>query len=148
MRRPAKTVTTGGHHALLECTLSREHEDGALRVAAFLTRYYGEGGQHGDARDPLATITTRDRLALVTVTLQGTPYVIVDIGLRMLQPHELYRCQGFPAAYIIDRRADGSTLTKSAQTRMCGNSVSPPPMRALVQANYADADAGAMRAAA
>ncbi len=145
MRQPAKTITTGGHHALLECTLSQEHEEAALHVAAFLTRYYGTGGQHGDLRDPLATITTRDRLALVTVTVRGTPYVIVDIGLRMLQPAELYRCQGFPGSYIIDRRADGTTLTKSAQTRMCGNSVSPPPMAALVRANYADA---AMRAAA
>lgn len=146
LRLPAKTITTGGHHALLECRLSPEAEEGALRVAAFLMRYYGEGGQLGDPELPLATITTRDRLALVTVTIQGTPYVVVDIGLRMLQPRELYSCQGFPSSYIIDRRADGRPLPKSAQVRMCGNSVSPRPMEALVRENYA-APAAARRAA-
>lgn len=150
VREPASTLTASGSQqqlvaAQLDCALSQEHEAGALRVAAFLTRYYGEGGQHGDARDPLATITTRDRLALVTVHLQGTPYVIVDIGLRMLQPRELYGCQGFPAHYVINRRPDGTTLSKGAQTRMCGNSVSPLPMAALVRANFSDV---AMREAA
>lgn len=137
LRKPAKTITTGGHHALLECALSPDDEAGALRVAAFLTRYYGDGGQLGNLAEPMATITTKDRLALVTVLVQGQPFVIVDIGLRMLQPHELYAAQGFPAGYVIDRRADGTALTKSAQTRMCGNSVSPKPMEALVRANFA-----------
>jgi DNA (cytosine-5)-methyltransferase 1 len=63
----------------------------------------------------------------------------------MLQPRELYGCQGFPAHYIINRRPDGTTLSKSAQTRMCGNSVSPLPMAALVRANFQDV---ALRAAA
>lgn len=151
-RDPLSTMTAGGeHHALVECTLSPELESGALRVAAFLMRYYGEGGQHGDLREPAATITTKDRLALVTVTISGTPYVVVDIGLRMLQPRELYSCQGFPATYVIDRGtdADGRTiqLSKSAQVRMCGNSVSPPPMRAIVAANHHPASATERRAA-
>ena len=64
-----------------------------------------------------------------------TPYVIVDICLRMLQPHELYRAQGFPASYIIDKGADGKPFTKTEQVHMCGNSVSPPPMAALAKAN-------------
>lgn len=136
LRKPAKTITTGGHHALLECALLPDDEAGALRVAAFLTRYYGDGGQLGNLAEPMATITTKDRLALVTVMVQGQPFVIVDIALRMLQPHELYAAQGFPPGYVIDRRADGTTLTKSAQTRMCGNSVSPKPMEALVRANF------------
>lgn len=139
-RQPAKTVTAGGlHHGLIECTLSPEDEAGALRVAAFLMRYYGQGGQDGELSDPAPTITTKDRLALVTVTIKGTPYVIVDIGLRMLQPAELYRAQGFPASYIIDRGHDGRKFSKSAQVKMCGNSVSPPPMEALVRANYSEA---------
>lgn len=133
---PLATVSAGGeHHAVVECTLSPEHEEGALRVAAFLMRYYGNGGQHGQMDKPLATVTTKDRLALVTVTIQGTPYVIVDIGLRMLKPHELYRAQGFPADYIIDRTADGRRLTTSAAVRMVGNSVSPPPLAAIARAN-------------
>lgn len=137
---PLTTIAAGGeHHAVVECSLSPEHEEGALRVAAFLMRYYGEGGQDNDLRDPAATITTKDRLALVTVHIKGTPYVIVDIGLRMLQPAELYRAQGFPADYIIDRGHDGRKFTKSAQVKMCGNSVSPPPMEALIRANYSQA---------
>lgn len=132
---PLSTISAGGeHHAVVECTLSPEAEAGALRVAAFLTTYYG----NGDAvslRDPLDTITTRDRLALVTVHLHGQPYVIVDIGLRMLKPRELYRAQGFPLDYIIDRTADGTPLTGTQQVRMVGNSVSPPPLRALAEAN-------------
>lgn len=131
---PVPTITSAGNQALVECTLSPEQEAGALRVAAFLVKYYGSGIAV-DLRDSLDTVTTKDRLALVTVHIQGTPYVIVDIGLRMLKPHELYRAQGFPTGYIIDRTANGTPLTTSAAVRMVGNSVSPPPLRALAEAN-------------
>lgn len=134
-REPLSAITgTGSQQRVVTCTLSPDVEAGALRVAAFLATYYG----NGDAvslRDPLDTVTTRDRLALVTVTIRGTPYVIVDIGLRMLKPHELYRAQGFPAEYTIDRTADGTPMTISQQVRMVGNSVSPPPLCALATAN-------------
>lgn len=132
---PVPTITSAGNQAVVECTLSPEHEAGALRVAAFLVKYYGTGANVPSLSDPVDTITTRDRLALVTVVIKGTPYVIVDIGLRMLKPHELYRAQGFPAGYIIDRTANGTPLTTSAAVRMVGNSVSPPPLRALAEAN-------------
>lgn len=101
-------------------------------------QYYSEGGQWGDMRDPMNTVTTRDRLALVTVVLKGTPYVIVDIGLRMLTPRELYRAQGFPPDYQIEFGHDGRRFPKSAQVRMVGNSVSPPPAAALIAANCGD----------
>lgn len=132
---PLHTVSAGGtHHGLVEYKLSPEHEEGALRVAAFLISYYGtENTSAADA--PAPTVTTKDRLGLVTVFVKGTPYVIVDICLRMLQPHELYRAQGFPASYIIDKGADGKPFTKTEQVHMCGNSVSPPPMAALARAN-------------
>ncbi|EGZ50900.1 DNA cytosine methyltransferase [Neisseria wadsworthii] len=64
------------------------------------------------------------------------PYYIVDITLRMLLPKELYKAQGFPDDYVFDRDHTGKPLTKTAQIRMCGNSVSPPPMAALIRANY------------
>lgn len=135
MDEPVPTLTAGAeHHALVEYTLSPEHEEGALRVAAFLISYYGTENMSG-CDSPAPTITTKDRLGLVTVHVRGTPYVIVDICLRMLQPHELYRAQGFPADYIIDRGADGKPFTKTQQVHMCGNSVSPPPMAALARAN-------------
>lgn len=135
MDEPVPTMTAGAeHHALVEYKLSQEHEEGALRVAAFLISYYGTENV-SDCASPAPTITTKDRLGLVTVIVKGTPYVIVDICLRMLQPHELYRAQGFPADYIIDRGADGRKFTKTEQVHMCGNSVSPPPMAALAKAN-------------
>lgn len=132
---PLHTVSAAGtHHGLVEYTLSPEHEEGALRVAAFLISYYGAENVSA-AHEPAPTITTRDRLGLVTVTIKGTPYVIVDICLRMLQPSELYKAQGFPDDYIISHGADGKPFTKTQQVHMCGNSVSPPPMAALARAN-------------
>lgn len=136
MDEPAPTITAGGggKSSLVELQLSPEVEAGALRVAAFLISYYGtENMSAADA--PAPTITTKDRLGLVTVTIKGTPYVIVDICLRMLQPAELYKAQGFPADYIISHGADGKPFTKTQQVHMCGNSVSPPPMAALARAN-------------
>lgn len=133
---PLRTISAGGqHHGLVECTLSPDDEAGALRTAAFLMRYYGEGGQWSDLRDPMTTITTKDRMALVTVTIQGTPYVIVDVGLRMLEPRELFRAQDFPESYIIERGHDGRRFSKSAQVRMCGNSVDPLMAVGFLQLN-------------
>jgi len=139
-QEPLGTTTAGGggKSALVECVLSKEDEAGALRVAAFLMRYYGEGGQWGDINNPLATITTKDRLALVTVLIKGTPYVIVDIGLRMLQPRELFNGQDFPPDYEIERGHDGRVFSKSAQVRMCGNSVDPIPAAAMLAVNAPD----------
>ena len=149
MREPVPTVTARAeHHALIQYHLSPEQEAGALRCAAFLMRYHASGGQWADLRDPMTTITTRDRLALVTVWLKGEPWVIVDITLRMLVPRELYNAQDFPPGYVIDRTASGKPLTKTAQVRMVGNSVSPVPMRLIVAANYSETSSSAMRPAA
>lgn len=139
-RVPVPVVSAGGeHHALVRYELSKEDEAGALRCAAFLMRYHASGGQWADLRDPMTTITTHDRLALVTVWFKGEPWVIVDITLRMLVPRELYNAQDFPPDYVIDRTSSGKALTKTAQVRMAGNSVSPLPMRLIVAANYQDA---------
>lgn len=101
-------------------------------VTAFLTKYYGQGeGQ--SLREPLHTITAKDRFGLVIV--RGEPYQIIDIGLRMLTPRELFRAQGFPEDYIIDCDADGKHYPKSAQVARCGNAVPPPFAEALVRAN-------------
>lgn len=136
LHEPAQTVLAGAaRYGLMEYDLSPDDEAGALQVAAFLMRYYGQGGQWSDLRDPASTLTTRDRLALVTVYIQGTPYVVVDIRLRMLTPAELYDLQGFPRGYIIERGHDGRAFTKSQQVHMVGNSVSPPPAIALIAAN-------------
>ena len=107
------------------------------KVHAFLKAYYGSD-QDPRLLDPLHTVTTRDRFALVTVA--GEQYAIADIGLRMLAPRELFRAQGFRDDYIIDRGIDYAgreiRFTKAEQVRMCGNSVCPPVARALVEANF------------
>lgn len=139
LRGPAPTICAQGSiQRLVTCTLSPEQEAGALRVAAFLINYYGNGTALG-LREPLDTVTTRDRMALVTVYVHGEPYVIVDIKLRMLKPAELFRAQGFPPDYIIDRTADGRRISNTHAVRMVGNSVSPPPLYALARANLAPA---------
>ena len=118
IRQPLPTITAGdGHFG---------------EVRAFLIKYYGQGtGQ--DIKDPLDTVTAQDRFGLVTIN--GTDYQIVDIGLRMLEPRELYGCQGFPDDYIIDHDYTGKTYPRSEQVRRCGKAVCPPIPAALVRAN-------------
>lgn len=135
--QPLSTICAqvkGGHHGLVTAKLSKDDFEGALRVAAFLINYYGNGNAR-DITAPMDTLTTKDRLALVTVWIKGDPWVIVDICLRMLKPRELYKAQGFPDSYIIDPIYDGKRLSKKDQVHMCGNSVSPLPMAAIARAN-------------
>lgn len=116
--QPIPTITAGdGHFG---------------EVRAFLIKYYSQGiGQ--DVKNPLDTVTAQDRFGLVTIA--GEDYAIVDIGLRMLEPKELYGCQGFPKDYIIDRDDKGREYPRSEQVKRCGNAVCPPIPAALVRAN-------------
>ena len=136
LREPMPTVTSVDHNALVTATLSEQAAGNGTKVAALLVKYYGNEREGVSLTEPLHTIPTKDRFGLVTVTIHGQQYVITDIGMRMLAPRELYRAQGFPADYRIDMGADGKPLTKTAQVRMCGNSVCPPLARAIVAANY------------
>ncbi len=118
IREPLHTVTTSPGHF------------GGVR--AFLIKYYGDcTGQ--DIKKPLDTVTTKDRFGLVTIA--GVDYQIVDIGLRMLEPRELYGCQGFPKDYIIDHDYTGKIYPRAEQVKRCGNAVCPPIPAALVRAN-------------
>lgn len=115
---PIPTIPAGGEHF--------------GEVRAFLIKYYGQGtGQ--DIKDPLDTVTAQDRFGLVTIA--GVDYQIMDIGLRMLEPKELYGCQGFPDDYIIDHDSTGKAYPRCEQVRRCGNAVCPPLPAALVKAN-------------
>jgi DNA (cytosine-5)-methyltransferase 1 len=103
-------------------------------VRTFLMSYYGNRNDIGQRIDePLRTITSKDRFGVVTV--HGQDYQIVDIGMRMLEPRELFNAQGFPNDYIIDRDADGKEYPKTEQVARCGNAVPPPFAKALVEAN-------------
>lgn len=150
IKNPLPTVTAWDHNSLITANLIQmnNHCDGKdIRqplptitagdghfggVRAFLIKYYGDAtGQ--DIKNPLDTITSRDRFGLVTI--DSTDYQIVDIGLRMLEPKELYGCQGFPDDYIIDHDFEGHTYPRSEQVRRCGNAVCPPIPAALVHSN-------------
>lgn len=156
LRDPLPTVTTTDHNALVSAFMinmkgsQRSAKDArepltticastthAYLTAAFLAPYYGSGsGETGrDLRQPAPTVTTKDRLQLVTVMIDGEQYAIVDIGMRMLQPHELAMAQGFPEHYQF-AEIDGKPLAKHKQVRLIGNSVCPPLARAIVEANF------------
>lgn len=152
MDEPAHTVTTTDHHALVSSHLVKLRgtcKDGQPvtepmptvtagglhigEVRAFLLKYYGNEKEGLNIDDPLHTVTSRDRFGLVTV--EGVDYQIIDIGMRMLQPHELYAAQGFPSWYIIDQDYRGTKYAKDKQVARCGNAVPPPFAEALVRAN-------------
>lgn len=123
---PLQTITAGGlHFGLVQC---------------FLIQYNGASiGQ--PLNRPLGTVPTHDRFGLVMV--YGTLYQIVDIRMRMLVPRELFRAQGFPDSYIIDRDKYGNPYPITAQVARCGNSVSPVVARALFRSNLPELCIGA-----
>lgn len=138
IQNPLPTVTAWDHNSIVATTLIQmnNHCDGRdimdplptitagdghfAEVRAFLVKYY--------RNDPIVDISG-------IVTIQGVDYQIVDIGLRMLEPKELYGCQGFPDDYIIDHDFEGHTYPRSEQVRRCGNAVCPPIPAALVHSN-------------
>jgi DNA (cytosine-5)-methyltransferase 1 len=124
---PMPTVTSGGNRG----------GGHIAEVRAFLTKFYSAGGdgrgQNMSLFDPLHTLTTKARFGLVTIA--GEQYQIADIGMRMLQPHELFAAQGFPDDYEIRPFHNGKPLTKTNQTMLAGNSVCPQVAEAIVAAN-------------
>lgn len=152
--KPLPTVTAIDHNAVCAVSVTQFNNNSVgqevtkplntmtactnhfAEVSAFLVKYYGTGDNAVSCKDPAPTITAKDRMGLVTV--HGQDYQIVDIGLRMLTPRELFDAQGFPSDYIIDVDADGKAYPKSEQVARCGNAVCPPIPTALVRANLPD----------
>lgn len=121
MTQPAPAITAGG--LLLG------------EVRSFLMKYKGTDlGQ--DCRSPLQTITSKNHFGLVTI--YGQDYQIIDIGMRMLSPRELYRAQAFPDDYVIDSDAEGNAISKTSQVARCGNSVVPLVIEAIYRANLVE----------
>ncbi len=158
---PLHTVTTTDHNALVTSHMIKMRgtnighstdepchtiSAGGLHlgeVRAFLLKYYGTS--FGEPLDkPIGTVTTKDRFGLVTI--HGESYQIVDIGMRMLEPHELFAAQGFPSSCQISHNSEGKKLSKANQVARCGNAVCPPVAKALVQSNLG-ADQPARKAA-
>lgn len=159
IRKPLNTITAqGSQGALVSAFMVKYYGQGVGQdvrdplhtitnrarfglVHAFLTKFYGTS-TGSDLRQPMPTVTSGGKrggghLGLVTVTIDGTEYAIADIGLRMLQPRELARAQGFGDEYIL-------TGSKSTQIAKIGNSVPPPVVEAIVRAQF-DADPHELR---
>jgi len=124
---PVRTVDTSNRFGLVSAFMAKHY--GGLHIGevrSFMIKYYGcSTGQPID--EPVHTITRKDKPGLVTI--HGEAYAIVDVGMRMLEPHELFAAQGFPKDYKIDG------MPKYEQVAKCGNSVSPVIPKALVEAN-------------
>lgn len=174
MSDPVHTITTTDHNALVTAQLAapvivepgqrhgRGEKGGAdplstivtkdrhALVSAFLCAYYGNERDGGSLRDPMRTVTTNDRFALVTV--RGVEYAIVDIGMRMLRPHELAKAQGFTDGYILDAEfwdAEEERMRRTKpeeQIEMIGNSVCPQLAAAIVRANLGSREAAKVAA--
>jgi DNA (cytosine-5)-methyltransferase 1 len=136
MDEPAHSVTTVDHHAVVASHLVKLRgtcRDGQRLDVPMPT--ITAGGQHvGEVRTFLETYCGESDDEWL-VTIDGVKYQIVDIGMRMLQPHELYKAQGFPDGYVIDQDYRGNRYAKGKQVARCGNAVPPPFARALVEAN-------------
>ncbi|HAT1569293.1 TPA: DNA cytosine methyltransferase [Kluyvera cryocrescens] len=133
---PAHSVTTVDHHAVVASHLVKLRgtcRDGQRLDEPMPT--ITAGGQHvGEVRTFLETYCGESSDEWL-VTIEGVKYQIVDIGMRMLQPHELYKAQGFPDGYVIDQDFRGKKYAKDKQVARCGNAVPPPFAEALVRAN-------------
>lgn len=152
LRVPVPTITARDHHSLVAATMVQtgygERRGQAPRaldieqplgtivaggakhalVASFLTTYYGQGGTANAVDRPMPAVVTKARHGLVAVEIDGVDYAIADIGLRMLEPRELARAQGFPDSYVLEG-------TKAEQIARIGNSVVPQVAAAIVRAN-------------
>ncbi|MGH1542165.1 MAG: DNA cytosine methyltransferase [Arenicella sp.] len=152
MNSPLDTITTIDHHSIVSSHMIKFRGDNTGsktdapvptissqgnhigEVRAFLLKYYGKEKDGNGLNDPLHTISTKDRFGIITVL--GQDYQIIDIGMRMLQPHELYAAHGFPSDYIFSHDATGKPFTKKEQVAKVGNSVPPMMAKVIVEANY------------
>ncbi len=142
---PLMVIDSSNRYGLCACTLMRQFGTSSAApidepmgtvmpegsgktglICAFLDKYYGNEKNECSLSALMPT---------ATVHINGKNYVITDIGMRMLQPRELYRAQGFPEDYKIDIKHKGKLLPKSAQVKMCGNSVCPPVAAAIISSN-------------
>lgn len=153
---PLQTVTVKPRHFLCESYLTilrrnmdckalneplptiTAHANHFAKTDVYLRKYDSQNlGHWGEIRELLNTYTDWNISAnqVLIFCIDGVEYFISDIGLRMLQPKELYKAQGFPDDYIIDKDCNGREYNKTKQVARCGNAVPPPFSKALVMAN-------------
>ena len=157
VEEPLNTVTTTDHNALAACHLEvlRNHASGQnvnepmntictspghfAAIKTYLVQWDGKQSLYywPEIRyllNKYCGCDIKDNEILI-FEINGILYFISDIGLRMLEPRELYAAQGFPPDYKIEFDINGKKYSKSAQVARCGNSVPPPFAEALVRAN-------------
>lgn len=145
---PSHTITTGNHHALITSSVIKmrgtnigQPTDTPLQTVTAGGLHFGEvrtmlaENEYDEHRAGQVSAFLHDYGISEFVTISDVVYRIVDIGMRMLQPRELYAAQGFPEWYIIDRDYRGVKYAKDKQVARCGNAVPPPFAEALVRAN-------------
>ncbi len=137
VNEPLHTITAEPRHYLATAHIMtmRNNMDGQ-KVDEPLTTISCSGAHHAEVQTFLRKYfpnCNSEKPAIVKI--HGEEYIIVDIKMRMLQPRELFRCNGFPNNYIIERDAEGNPYSKSKQVARCGNAVTPQVATALVRAN-------------
>lgn len=140
---PVPTITARDHHSLVAASLATLRGTGAAhlhgdRIDAPLRTVAAAGSHHALVAAFLREHGVREKQPQLfddgigadaaTVRIDGELLAIADIGLRMLEPRELARAQGFPDDYVIEG-------TKAQQIARVGNSVVPQIAAALVRAN-------------
>ncbi|MCI7578144.1 MAG: DNA cytosine methyltransferase [Spirochaetia bacterium] len=101
IEKPLSTISCSGAHHML--------------ITPFLCRY----GHAVSLKEPIPTLTTKDRYALIETDKYG-----IELGFRMLQPKELAAATGFPKDYIF-------TGTKVDVVKQIGNAVPPNFAKAI-----------------
>lgn len=132
---PVQTITAGGgHHGVVTTEVAEATPGADLRnwpkIRAALNEYCGYKLEDNE---------------VILFLIGGAWYFMADIGLRMLTPRELYRANGFPDDYKIERDYQGNVYGKTKQVARCGNAVPPPFATALVRANLPEWCGGEIR---
>lgn len=157
LSKPLPTVTAVDHNALQAVQMQKVSGGSSSAPGKELLQPFAAGGNpYGEATTAVERIEPETDLRnwpkirallnefcgyclqeeeVLLFHICGAWYFMADIGLRMLTPRELYRANGFPSDYIIERDYTGRSYGKSKQVARCGNAVPPPFAEALVKAN-------------
>jgi DNA (cytosine-5)-methyltransferase 1 len=131
---PLSTIMGKGcSQRLIEAQLALEGGEVGRRgrVLAFLWEHFGDPTDDEWA-DPTGTLKARLKFGIVL--LDGHPWLIVDIGLRMLKARELAGCMGMPDGFRLDEDVHGRPISHTAQVEMIGNMVERKVAEALIRA--------------
>ncbi len=119
---PLTTITAKEHHAVVSVYLTKltgreENLDYWSEIREMLNKYAG----YNIAEDEI-----------LIIEVDKVQYFISDISMRMLEPRELAKAQGFPEDYVLQVT---DSYSKAAQIARIGNSVCPVMSEVLVRAN-------------